>query len=102
MRYPAEAFLLSKTYFPEMAFPALLRTAFWRNGRRYASALLGVPERDISGWGHMIRKAPGGRATLWHQDEAYWEPELSFRALGCWLPMQAAIGMAAPKHVASV
>ena len=35
----------------------------------------------------MIRKPPGGRAVLWHQDHAYWEPELDYKALGVWLPM---------------
>jgi ectoine hydroxylase-related dioxygenase (phytanoyl-CoA dioxygenase family) len=65
----------------------LLKTAFHRNAKRYAAALLGVEVEALSSWGHMIRKAPGGRATLWHQDEAYWEPELDFCALGVWLPM---------------
>ena len=35
----------------------------------------------------MIRKQPGGRAALWHQDHAYWQPELDYHALGVWLPM---------------
>ena len=35
----------------------------------------------------MIRKLPGGREAPWHQDEAYWEPELEYHALGCWLPL---------------
>ena len=36
----------------------------------------------------MIRKPPGGRAALWHQDHAYWQPELDYyAALGVWLPM---------------
>jgi ectoine hydroxylase-related dioxygenase (phytanoyl-CoA dioxygenase family) len=84
-----EAKLLSKIYFPEMRFPELLKTSFHRNAKRYAAALLGVGFDELSSWGHMIRKAPGGRATLWHQDEAYWEPELDFCALGVWLPMDA-------------
>jgi ectoine hydroxylase-related dioxygenase (phytanoyl-CoA dioxygenase family) len=30
---------------------------------------------------------PGGRAASWHQDHAYWEPELDYRALGVWMPL---------------
>jgi ectoine hydroxylase-related dioxygenase (phytanoyl-CoA dioxygenase family) len=35
----------------------------------------------------MIRKLPGGREAPWHQDEAYWEPEFAYHALGVWLPL---------------
>ena len=35
----------------------------------------------------MIRKPPGGRAVSWRQDHAYWQPELDYCALGCWLPL---------------
>lgn len=41
---------------PELAVPALRRTAFWRNGRAIAAALLGVDAKDLRGWGHMTRK----------------------------------------------
>jgi len=78
---------LSQAFFPEMRFPALLQTTHWRNARRVASALLGVPESELTSWGHMIRKLPGGRAALWHQDHAYWDPEFDYQALGVWLPM---------------
>src|SRR5262245_5533484 len=75
-RAPGEAVMLSQAFFPELRFPQLLKTVHWRNAKRYAAALLGVPESDLTSWGHMIRKPPGGRAALWHQDHAYWEPEL--------------------------
>lgn len=78
---------LSQAFFPEMRFPALLETTHRRNARRFAAALLDVPEVRLSSWGHMIRKPPGGRAALWHQDHAYWQPELDYWALGVWLPM---------------
>ncbi|HEX7034902.1 MAG TPA: phytanoyl-CoA dioxygenase family protein [Pseudomonadales bacterium] len=84
---PDEPSRLSQAFFPEMRFPAILDTAFRRNARRYAAALLGVPEAALSSWGHMIRKPPGGRAALWHQDHAYWQPELDYCALGVWLPL---------------
>ena len=78
---------LGQAFFPEIRFPAILQTTFNRNARRYAAALLGVDESRLSCWGHMIRKPPGGRAVAWHQDHAYWQPELDYRALGVWLPL---------------
>jgi len=78
---------LSQSFFPEVHFPALLNTQYRRNAKRYAAALLGVDENDLSSWGHMIQKAPGGRAANWHQDHAYWQPELDYCALGVWLPL---------------
>ena len=86
-RATGEPSLLSQAFFPEMRFPELLHTQHWRNARRYAAALLGVDESELTSWGHMIRKPPGGRGVLWHQDHAYWEPELDYKALGVWLPM---------------
>jgi hypothetical protein len=78
---------LTQSFFPEMFFPEIMDTQFRRNAKRYAAALLDVPERDISSWGHMIQKKPGGRAASPHQDHAYWQPELDYCALGVWLPM---------------
>ncbi len=78
---------LTQSFFPEIYFPELLNTQFRRNAKRYAAALLGVEEKDVSSWGHMIQKKPGGRAASWHQDHAYWQPELDYCALGVWLPM---------------
>ena len=79
--------LLGQAFFPEMTYPELLGTVYHRNARRYAAALLGVDIGELSSWSHMIRKLPGGREAPWHQDEAYWDPELSYHALGCWLPL---------------
>ena len=78
---------LQQAFFPEIKFPEILDSAFRRNARRYAAALLGQDEARLSSWGHMIRKPPGGRAVDWHQDHAYWQPELSYCALGAWLPL---------------
>lgn len=79
--------LLLQAFFPEMHHPELLQTVAHRNARKYAAALLGVDAEELSSWGHMIRKGPGGREAPWHQDEAYWDPELTYHALGCWLPL---------------
>ena len=86
-RDAGEPVLLSQAFFPEVRFPELLQTTHWRNARRYASALLGVDETELASWGHMIRKPPGGRPVLWHQDHAYWDPEFDYQALGVWLPL---------------
>jgi ectoine hydroxylase-related dioxygenase (phytanoyl-CoA dioxygenase family) len=76
---------------PDRAQPQLKETAFWRNGRKVASALMGVEEGVLEGWGHMIRKPPKiGEPLPWHQDEAYWDPALIYRALGSWLPLDDA------------
>jgi hypothetical protein len=83
--------LLPQIIMPEQAVPALKETAFWRNGRRLASLLIGVDEMDLRGWGHMIRKpARIGETLPWHQDEAYWDPALVYTALGCWMPLDEA------------
>jgi hypothetical protein len=78
---------LGQAFFPEMQFPAILNSTFHRNAKRYAAALLGVEADRLSCWGHMIAKPPGGRAVSWHQDRAYWQPELDYVALGVWLPL---------------
>jgi ectoine hydroxylase-related dioxygenase (phytanoyl-CoA dioxygenase family) len=83
--------LLPQIIMPEQAAPALKQTCFWRNGRRLAAQLIGAPERELRGWGHMIRKpAHVGEALPWHQDEAYWDPAMVYTALGCWMPLDPA------------
>jgi hypothetical protein len=84
---PGEASRLEQAFFPEIQFPEILKSGFHRNAKRYAAALLGVEARELTCWGHMIRKPPGGRSAPWHQDHAYWEPEFDYCALGVWLPM---------------
>jgi ectoine hydroxylase-related dioxygenase (phytanoyl-CoA dioxygenase family) len=84
---PGEESKLAQAFYPEMEFSELLTTNHWRNAKRYAAALLEIDADRLSSWGHMIRKPPGGRAALWHQDHAYWQPELDYYALGVWLPM---------------
>ena len=79
-----------QTMMPEFRFPELLHTTYLRNAKRYAIALLGVDPWELGSWGHMIRKPAGkgnSRLAPWHQDEAYWESELEYHALGSWLPL---------------
>jgi ectoine hydroxylase-related dioxygenase (phytanoyl-CoA dioxygenase family) len=77
-----------QTIGPELRFPELLQTTYHRNAKTYAAALMGVPAEQLSTWGHMILKPPlKSRAAPWHQDEAYWEPELDYNAIAAWLPL---------------
>jgi hypothetical protein len=83
--------LLPQILVPESRFKELRDTTLFRNGRRLAAQLFGVPEDELKGWGHMIRKPPlVGEALPWHQDEAYWDPALEYRALGVWVPLDPA------------
>jgi ectoine hydroxylase-related dioxygenase (phytanoyl-CoA dioxygenase family) len=86
-RAAGEPSRLSQAFFPEMTFPEILQSAYRRNARRFAAALLEVDEARLSSWGHMIRKPPGGNAVAWHQDHAYWEPNLDYCAVGVWMPL---------------
>lgn len=73
---------------PEMRFPELLHTTYYRNAKKYAAALMKLPEDDLRMWGHMLMKPPRkSRPAPWHQDEAYWEPEYDYNAIAAWLPL---------------
>ena len=87
VRIPEVKGKLTQSFFPEVYFPQILESTYRRNAKKYAAALLGVDESRLTSWGHMICKAPGGRAAAWHQDHAYWQPEFDYYALGAWLPM---------------
>jgi hypothetical protein len=87
VKMPEVAGRLTQSFFPEIQFPEIMQSSFRRNAKKYAAALLDVDESRLTSWGHMIRKAPGGRAAAWHQDHAYWQPEFDYHALGVWLPM---------------
>ncbi len=82
---------ISQILMPEHRIPELRDTVFYRNGRKIAARLLDRPESDLNGWGHMITKPAriGGEAP-WHQDEAYWEPELAYEAVGAWMALDDA------------
>ena len=87
VRIPEVMGKLRQSFFPEIQFPEIFESAYVRNARKYAAALLKVDESRLTSWGHMIQKEPGGRAAAWHQDHAYWQPEFDYYALGVWLPM---------------
>ena len=79
---------LGQLLFPERRIKGVRDTAMYRNGRRIAAKLLDVPEATVEHWGHLIFKPPNvGAATPWHQDEAYWDVDLSYHAVGAWTPL---------------
>jgi hypothetical protein len=83
--------VLPQSLFPEMNCSELGDTIYVRNAGRIAARLLGVPEADLHHWGHMLSKPPGrANETPWHQDEAYWEPDRSYQAVGAWMPLDDA------------
>ena len=76
---------------PDAKFPELRETVYFRNARKLAARLLGVEKGKVSGGGHMILKpAQYGSETPWHQDEAYWNPEIIPHSLSVWLPLDPA------------
>lgn len=71
-------------YAPEMNTSALLK-----NCTMVARQLLG-PDA-VCEIAHAINKPPdGGAETPWHQDAAYWNPELRYTAISIWVPLQEA------------
>jgi ectoine hydroxylase-related dioxygenase (phytanoyl-CoA dioxygenase family) len=62
--------------------------AFKRNAKAIAEQLLGG---ECTAGEHAILKPPRyGAATPWHQDEAYWNPDLEYSSLSVWMPLQDA------------
>jgi|SaaInl4_135m_RNA_FD_contig_51_1390331_length_3522_multi_4_in_0_out_0_2 hypothetical protein len=76
---------------PERVFPELRDTAHFTNARRMSAQLLDLPLDEVNGGGHMILKpADYGSATPWHQDEAYWGPNVVHEGVSVWLPLDPA------------
>lgn len=59
------------------------------NALAAARQLLGA-ECEAQGDHAILKPAGTGAATPWHQDEAYWNPELAYNALSVWIPLQDA------------
>jgi hypothetical protein len=75
---------------PELQYPELRDTAYFRTGRRLACQLLGIAEDDLAGFfTHLIYKPPrSGRDTPWHQDEAYWNNcDTVAHSISVWMPL---------------
>ena len=73
---------------PAKYAPEINDFLFKKNAHKIAEQLLGS---ECSGGDHAILKpAKYGAATPWHQDEAYWSPELDYNSLSIWMPLQDA------------
>lgn len=74
---------------PSKYAPELADTLFRANAEAIARQLLGTEARF--GGDHAIRKPAGsGVETPWHQDEAYWDPDVEYQSLSIWIPLQEA------------
>jgi ectoine hydroxylase-related dioxygenase (phytanoyl-CoA dioxygenase family) len=74
---------------PAKYAPELANSQLWVNAAHVVKQLLG--EEASFGDGHMIFKpARFGAETPWHQDEAYWDPDLDYTSLSIWVPLQEA------------
>lgn len=74
---------------PSRYAPAFGELACVQSALRIATQLLG-PETEAQGNHAILKPAGMGAATPWHQDEAYWNPELQYNALSVWIPLQDA------------
>ncbi len=74
---------------PAKYAPELKSGMFLNNLDAIVKQLLGS---DASaGVAHAIYKPAGhGAATPWHQDEAYWNPDLQYKSVSIWMPLQEA------------
>lgn len=72
---------------PARYAPALEQTLYRANAQAIARQLLG-PEAEFQ-FDHAIYKPPRhGAETPWHQDEAYWNPDMEYQSLSIWMPLQ--------------
>jgi len=84
----------SKASLPQILHPAhyapeMNRSKLLANATSVAHQLLG--EEATCEIAHAIFKPAGhGAETPWHQDAAYWSPELRYRSVSIWVPLQEA------------
>jgi ectoine hydroxylase-related dioxygenase (phytanoyl-CoA dioxygenase family) len=83
-----EDLVLGQSIRPELKVPELLQTIAHRNAVRIGAQLLEVEAERLETWTHMITKPPRhGHETPWHQDEAFWEEHLRYRACAAWVAL---------------
>lgn len=90
-----DGYTINQVFLPELQQPEMADTAYLRNGKRFAAALLGVPEDEVVPGGQMLIYKPptGGREAPWHQDEAFWNDRnhLKCNSLSVWMPLDDAV-----------
>ncbi len=75
---------------PDLKIPELRMSQHFQNALKLGTQLLGTDEK-VSAGGHMIFKpARYGAETPWHQDEAYWNPDVYLNSLSVWMPLDEA------------
>jgi ectoine hydroxylase-related dioxygenase (phytanoyl-CoA dioxygenase family) len=74
---------------PRRYAPELAATLFEANALRIARQLLGDGAR-FAGDHAIFKPAGNGAETPWHQDEAYWNPNVDAHAVAVWMPLQEA------------
>lgn len=72
---------------PEKFAPQLWDTLARANALHVVRQLLG-PDFEAQSSHAIFKPARHGAATPWHQDEAYWNPDLEYRSMSVWLPLQ--------------
>lgn len=74
---------------PSQYAPEMKQGLFRANALSIVQQLLGDAAKATGD--HAIYKPAGvGAATPWHQDEAYWNPDLNYNAVSVWMPLQEA------------
>ncbi|MBC8136698.1 MAG: phytanoyl-CoA dioxygenase family protein [Fibrella sp.] len=74
---------------PSQYAPEMKQGLFRVNALSIVRQLLGETVKATGD--HAIYKPAGvGAATPWHQDEAYWNPDLNYTAVSVWMPLQEA------------
>jgi len=74
---------------PRKYAPELAETLYEANARAISEQLLG-PGITFTGDHAIFKPAGVGAPTPWHQDEAYWDPNLDYHSLSVWMPLQEA------------
>lgn len=72
---------------PEKYAPELWDTLARANALHICRQLLGE-DLEAQGSHAIFKPAKHGATTPWHQDEAYWNPNFSYRSMSVWLPLQ--------------
>lgn len=72
---------------PDRYCPTLKETDLFKDASEFASDYFG--EKATVTFAHAINKNPHCTAeTPWHQDAAFWRPELKYNSVSIWIPLQ--------------
>ena len=74
---------------PDQYAPELARSLCRVNALAITKQLLGAAV-EYHGEHAIFKPALHGAETPWHQDEAYWDPDLEYNEISVWIPLQEA------------